>query len=107
MFWIYLLCAGFFEICFTTFLKLSNDFTHIPYTILFAICAISSFLLLNKSLQGIPIGTAYAVWTGIGASGTVIMGILFFKESSDFLRLLFLFTLVASIVGLKFVSSSE
>lgn len=104
MFWVYLLIAGFFEVCFTTFLKLSNNFTHIPYTILFALCAILSFGFLNKAITGIPIGTAYAVWTGIGAAGTVTIGILFFKETSDLLRLVFLFTLIGSIVGLKFVS---
>ncbi len=104
MFWTYLIIAGFFEICFTTFLKLSDNFTHIPYTALFAVCAILSFAFLNKAITGIPIGTAYAVWTGIGAAGTVTVGILLFKEASDFLRLIFLFTLIGSIVGLKFVS---
>ncbi len=104
MFWTYLIIAGFFEICFTTFLKLSENFTKIPYTILFAICAILSFTFLNKAIMGIPIGTAYAVWTGIGAAGTVLIGIVLFRETSDLLRLMFLFTLIGSIVGLKFVS---
>ncbi|HUQ96113.1 MAG TPA: SMR family transporter, partial [Chitinophagaceae bacterium] len=63
-----------------------------------------SFLLLNKAIQTIPIGTAYAVWTGIGAVGTVLAGILFFKEPSDFWRLFFIATLILSIVGLKAVS---
>lgn len=104
MFWIYLISAGLLEICFTTFLKLSENFTRIPYTILFAVCATASFLCLSKAIQGIPIGTAYAVWTGIGAAGTVVVGILLFKEPMQLLRLVFLFTLIASIVGIKFVS---
>lgn len=105
MFWTYLLLAGLLEISFTTFLKLSNNFTRIPYTILFGICATLSFLCLSKAIQGIPIGTAYAVWTGIGAAGTVIVGILLFKEPFAFMRILFLSTLIASIIGIKFVSA--
>jgi quaternary ammonium compound-resistance protein SugE len=61
------------------------------------------FLLYRATLT-LPLGTAYAVWTGIGAVGTVIVGILFFKEPADFWRLFFIFTLIASIVGLKAVS---
>jgi quaternary ammonium compound-resistance protein SugE len=60
--------------------------------------------LLYKAIQQLPIGTAYAVWTGIGAVGTVIAGIIFFKEPAEFWRLFFIATLIASIVGLKFVS---
>lgn len=63
--------------------------------------------LLYKATQTLPLGTAYAVWTGIGAVGTVIMGMLFFKEPATFLRLFFITTLIASIVGLKFVSSQS
>jgi quaternary ammonium compound-resistance protein SugE len=61
--------------------------------------------LLYRATQTLPMGTAYAVWTGIGAVGTVIVGIIFFKEPADFWRLFFIFTLIASIIGLKFVSS--
>ena len=61
-------------------------------------------MLLNKAVQTIPIGTAYAVWTGIGAAGTVIIGIVWFKEPTSFWRLFFLVTLVLSIVGLKVVT---
>ncbi len=63
--------------------------------------------LLYKATQSLPIGTAYAVWTGVGAVGTVLMGILVFKEPTDFWRLFFLATLILSIVGLKAVSSSH
>jgi quaternary ammonium compound-resistance protein SugE len=60
--------------------------------------------LLYRATQTLPIGTAYAVWTGIGATGTALMGILFFEEPADFWRLFFIFTLIASIAGLKAVS---
>lgn len=103
--WAILILAGCFEISFTTFLKLSENFTVYRYTAAFAVCAILSFGLLNKAIQTIPIGTAYAVWTGIGAAGTVVVGILFFKEPADFWRLFFLVLLIGSIAGLKFVSN--
>lgn len=62
-------------------------------------------LLLYKATQALPIGTAYAVWTGVGAVGTVIIGTILFKEPADFWRIFFLSTLIASIIGLKFVSN--
>lgn len=71
----------------------------------FLLSLIISMWLLIVATRSLPIGTAYAVWTGIGAFGTVVMGILFFREPVTFWRMLFLFTLVASIVGLKFVSN--
>jgi len=104
--WLILVLAGLFEVSFTTCLKLSNNFTNTKWSIAFFISITLSFLLLNKAIQTIPIGTAYAVWTGIGAVGTAIIGIVFFKESSDFWRLFFITTLIASIVGLKFVSAN-
>lgn len=64
-----------------------------------------SMYLLYRATLTIPLGTAYAVWTGIGAVGTVLIGIIFFREPADFWRLFFITTLIASIVGLKFVSS--
>lgn len=64
-----------------------------------------SFYFLNKAIQVIPMGTAYAVWTGIGAVGTVVVGIMLFKEPSDFWRMFFIFLLIGSILGLKFVSN--
>jgi quaternary ammonium compound-resistance protein SugE len=105
MAWIYLVIAGLFEVGFTTSLKMSNNFHNRLWSVLFVICISLSFYFLNKAIQTIPIGTAYAVWTGIGAVGTVIIGIAFFKEPSDFFRMLFLFLLIGSILGLKFVSS--
>ena len=106
MAWIFLMLAGLLEVAFTTCLKLSNNFTNLPYSIGFGITMLGSLYFLNKAIQTIPLGTAYAVWTGIGAAGTVIIGILFFKEPSDMWRMLFLIMLIGSILGLKWVSNS-
>jgi quaternary ammonium compound-resistance protein SugE len=105
MYWIYLVIAGLFEVGFTTSLKMSDNFSNRWWSVLFFISISLSFYFLNKAIQVIPIGTAYAVWTGIGAVGTVIVGILLFKEPSDFWRLFFIFLLIGSILGLKLVSS--
>lgn len=103
--WFILIIAGLFEVGFTTCLKFSENFTKWTWSIGFFVCISLSFFLLNRAIQYIPIGTAYAVWTGIGAVGTVIMGIVFFKEPVELLRLFFIFLLVGSIVGLKLVSA--
>jgi quaternary ammonium compound-resistance protein SugE len=102
--WIILIIAGLFEVGFTTCLKMSQNFTRPNWSIGFFISITLSFFLLNKAAQSIPMGTAYAVWTGIGAVGTVIVGILFFKEPAEFWRIIFIATLIASIAGLKLVS---
>ena len=104
MAWIYLVVAGFFEIGFTTCLKLSNNFTNTKWTIGFFICISLSFHFLNEAIKTIPLGTAYAVWTGIGAVGTILIGIFFFQEPSYFWRMFFIFLLFGSIIGLKLVS---
>lgn len=104
MAWFYLLLAGLFEIGFTTFLKLSDNFTHFWPTIGFLVLSFLSFSALSFSLNDIPLGTSYAVWTGIGALGTALVGIFFFGESTEFWRIFFLFLLITSILGLKFVS---
>jgi quaternary ammonium compound-resistance protein SugE len=105
MAWLILIAAGFFEIGFTTCLKLSENFTNWKWTAGFLVCSSISFLLLNRATQIIPLGTAYAVWTGIGAAGTIIIGMILFKEPSDFWRLFFIVLLVISIIGLKLMSS--
>jgi quaternary ammonium compound-resistance protein SugE len=105
MAWFYLIIAGCFEVGFTTSLKLSNNFSNKWWASLFFISITLSFYFLNKAIQIIPIGTAYAVWTGIGAVGTVIVGIMLFKEPSDFWRMFFIFLLIGSILGLKLVSN--
>lgn len=102
--WIYLVIAGFLEIGFTTFLKLSDNFTRLWPSVAFFVLSMCSFYALSQSLKTIPLGTAYAVWTGIGAFGTALIGILYFGESAELWRVLFLFTLIGSIIGLKVVS---
>lgn len=106
MSWIFLLIAGFFEIGFTTFLKLSDGFTKPLESIGFFVCGFISFYLLTLGMKTIPLGTAYAVWTGIGALGTAIIGIIFFKDPTNFPRLFFLSLLIISIIGLKFFSKT-
>jgi len=106
--WFILIIAGLFEVGFAFCLgkaKFSTGATSNFWMLGFLISLTISMLLLYKATQSLPIGTAYAVWTGIGAVGTVLLGILVFKEPVYFWRLFFLTTLIASIVGLKFVSN--
>ncbi len=105
--WIILIIAGLFEIGFTTCLakaKETSGATSTAWIAGFFVSLSLSMYLLYRATQTLPMGTAYAVWTGIGAVGTAIIGILFFKEPADFWRLFFITTLIGSIVGLKFVS---
>ncbi|AHM60563.1 small multidrug resistance protein [Flammeovirgaceae bacterium 311] len=107
MAWWILLLAGLFEVGFTTCLgkaKEASGSTAALWMAGFFISLLLSMLLLYKASQTLPIGTAYAVWTGIGAVGTALVGIFFFKEPADLLRIFFLSTLIASIIGLKWVS---
>lgn len=106
--WIMLIIGGFFEVGFAACLgkaKEASGSEFIFWIVGFFICLGISMTLLYKATQTIPIGTGYAVWTGIGAVGTVLVGIIFFKEPTDFWRLLFIFTLIGSIIGLKVVSN--
>ncbi len=107
MAWLYLIIAGFFEVGFTTCLKLSNNFTNRWWSLGFLISISMSFYLLNKASQTIPLGTSYAVWTGIGAVGTVLIGIFFFDEPAYFWRIFFILLLIGSIIGLKLVSAGD
>ena len=104
MSWIFLILASFCEIAFAGSLKQTNNFTNTKWTIVFIFFYILSIVLLNRAIQNIPIGTAYAVWTGIGAAGTVLLGIIYFREPVHFWRIFFLCTLILSIIGLKYVS---
>ena len=107
MHWILLIIAGLFEVGFATCLGKAKEASGLEATnwyIGFILCLGISMGLLLKVTQHLPIGTAYAVWTGIGAVGTVLVGILVFKEPATFWRLFFIMTLIASIIGLKVVS---
>lgn len=106
--WIILIITGLFEVTFAFCLGKAKDATGnemYGWYIGFFIALCCSMLLLIKATQTLPIGTAYAVWTGIGAVGTVLVGIFVFKEPATFWRLFFLTTLIASIIGLKVVSA--
>ncbi len=105
--WLILIIAGLFEVAFAACLskaKLASGSLFYLWMALFLVSLTASMYLLYKASQTIPMGTAYAVWTGIGAVGTVIVGIIFFKEPASFWRLFFIVTLILSVVGLKFVS---
>ena len=107
--WSLLIIAGLFEVGFASCLgkaKETTGNTSALWMVGFFICLSISMLLLYKATQTLPIGTAYAVWTGIGAVGTVVVGIFIFKEPATFWRIFFLTTLIASIIGLKFVSEN-
>jgi quaternary ammonium compound-resistance protein SugE len=106
--WIILIVAGLFEIAFASCLAKVKETSGSEMYAWFAGFLISltiSMLGLIKATQTLPIGTAYAVWTGIGAVGTVLMGIFFFKDPISFWRIFFIITLIGSVVGLKFVSN--
>ena len=102
--WILLLIAGFFEVVFAACLKLSAGFRKKGWTLLFIVAATISFILLARAIETIPLGTAYAVWTGIGAGGTAVVGMLVFKEPRSLVRILLLFVLIGAVGGLKAVS---
>ena len=106
MHWLYLVLAGLFECAFTTCLKLSDGLTKLGWAVAFVLLSIISFALLTIASRQIPLGTAYAVWTGIGAAGTAAIGIIWFKDPATFWRIVFLVTLIGSIIGLK-LSSPE
>lgn len=106
--WITLIVAGLFEVAFAYCLgeakSASGSKVYLWYGG-FAVALAISMALLIKAIQTLPVGTGYAVWTGVGAVGTVLIGIFVFKEPATFWRLFFITTLIASIVGLKVVSN--
>lgn len=107
--WIILIVAGLFEVAFASCLGKAKEAVGSDIYWWyggFIIALTISMLLLIKATQALPIGTAYAVWTGIGAVGTVLMGIFVFKDPVNFWRIFFITTLIGSIVGLKAVSNS-
>jgi len=104
MAWFYLTVAGLFEIGWAIGLKYSDGFSKpVPSLITVAAMALSIWLL-SVAMKTIPVGTAYAVWTGIGAVGVAILGMLLFGESQEILRIICLFLIIAGIIGLKLVS---
>jgi quaternary ammonium compound-resistance protein SugE len=104
MAWAYLTVAGLFEIGWAIGLKYSHGFSKPVPSLLTVVAMAFSLWLLAIAMRTIPVGTAYAVWTGIGAVGVAILGMLLFGESREFLRVACLFLIIAGIIGLKLVS---
>ncbi len=101
MAWLLLIIGGLFEVGFTTCLRFVDGFRNIPWTLAFLVSVTLSMGLLEVASRTIPMGTAYAVWTGIGAVGTVLVGILWFEEPATTIRVLLIFGIIACIAGLK------
>jgi quaternary ammonium compound-resistance protein SugE len=105
--WIAVISAGLLEVGFATMLKLSSGFTKLWPSLGFIIFAAGSFSLLSWSLKVLPIGTAYAVWTGIGAAGTAILGMVIFKDPVSFARITAIAFIIAGVILLNFSSSNH
>ncbi len=107
MAWIAVITAGLLEVGFAIMLKLSNNFTKLWPSIGFVAFAWASFSLLAWSLKVLPIGTAYAVWTGIGAAGTAILGMVIFKDPVSLIRITAIAFIIAGVILLNFSSSNH
>ena len=101
MAWLMLIVGGLFEVGFTTALRFVDGFRNWPWTLAFLVSVTLSMGLLERAAREIPMGTAYAVWGGIGAVGTVIVGMAYFDEPATLIRLLLILVIVAAIAGLK------
>jgi quaternary ammonium compound-resistance protein SugE len=99
--WVWLVIGGMFEVGFTTSLRFVDGFRNLPWTLAFLVSVAISMALLELASRTIPMGTAYAVWGGIGAVGTVLVGILWFQEPSSLIRIMLIFAIVAAIAALK------
>ena len=104
MAWFWLIVGGLFEVGFTTSLRFVDGFRNLPWTIAFLVSVAISMALLELASRSIPMGTAYVVWGGIGAVGTVIVGLAWFGEPASTIRLLLILVIVAAIAGLRLVS---
>ncbi len=104
MAWIFLVAAGLMEVLWSTSLKLSHGFTQLGYSVLTVAGMVVSFLFLAQAMKTLPLGTAYAMWTGIGAVGAVIVGIVFFREAVTLPRMVFVALLLIGLLGLKATS---
>ena len=104
MAWFWLIVGGLFEVGFTTSLRFVDGFRNLPWTLAFLVSVTISMALLEYAARTIPMGTAYAVWGGIGAVGTVLVGIAFFGEPASLVRALLILVIVAAIAGLRLVS---
>ena len=99
--WIFLLLAGIFEIGFTTAMRMSDGFRRWPYTVVFCICAICSFGLVTLASRSMSAAISYAVWTGMGAAGTLIIAACYFHDRLTSLQIFFVCLIVISVIGLS------
>ncbi len=104
MAWLNLIIAGLFEISWAVGMKYTNGFTKFLPTTLVIVAMLLSLYFLNQAVKTIPLGTAYAVWTGIGIAGTAILGMILFDEPVKLLRIFFISLIMISIIGLKVVT---
>lgn len=104
MAWVMVIVAGLFETVFAVALKLSEGFRHVGWTVTFVLAAVVSFSLLSTALRTLPVGSAYAVWVGIGAVGTAVVGMVWFAEPVAAARLVSIGLVVAGVVGLQLTS---
>lgn len=105
MYWIILFIAGLFEIAWAVGLKYSDGFSKLWPSVFTVASMIISMGMLAWVVKHLPVGSAYAIWTGIGAVGTAILGIVLFNESKEFIRIFFIFLIIVGIVGLKLFTS--
>lgn len=103
--WLFLFIAGIFEVCWAIGLKYSEGFSKLVPSVLTLIGMVASFYFLSLALKNLPLGTAYAIWTGIGTLGTVILGVILFKEPFDIPRIIGVSFILIGIITLKLVSS--
>ena len=107
MYWLVLFIAGLFEVAWAIGLKYTEGFSKLWPSVFTIVCMIISMGLLAYAVKHLPIGTAYAIWTGIGAVGTAILGIILFNESKELIRIFFIFLIVVGIIGLKLFSGQS
>lgn len=105
--WVYLFVAGLLEIIWAIGLKYTEGFSRLWPSVITVLAMIASFALLAQALKTIPVGTGYAVWTGIGAAGTAIIGMIFLGDSTEVLRILCIGLIVVGVVGLKFAAAAK
>lgn len=106
MAWVLLLIAGVMETVFAVALKESRGFTRVGPSVIFGVASVVSFSLLSLALRSLPVGTAYAVWTGIGAAGTALVGIVMLGEPANAFRLVSITLIIAGVAGLRLAGSS-
>lgn len=104
MAWVFLVAAGFFEMFWATMMKLSEGFSKLNYSVLTILGMIASFYYLAKSLHSLPMSLAYPIWTGIGAVGSILIGVLFFKDHLSLVTSFFVILLIVGIIGIKITS---